>query len=79
MHTLFRISAVVAFIVAMGVYGRGQTGPAAADNVILITLDGARIDEVFGGMQLSILQSTLAEGQKAEDSATYRRFWSDIS
>ena len=38
------------------------------DNVILITLDGARIEEMFGGMQVGILQSTLREGQKAEDA-----------
>ena len=40
---------------------RERAGAAIADNVILITLDGARIDEVFGGMQVGILQSTLAE------------------
>jgi hypothetical protein len=77
MHTLVRISVAMAVVVAMGAPGHGQSGPAVADNVILITLDGARIDEMFGGMQLGILQSTLAEGQKAEDSPTYRRFWSD--
>ena len=36
----------------------------------MITLDGARIEEMFGGMQLDILQSTLREGQKVEDSAS---------
>ena len=32
---------------------------------------------MFGGMQLDILQSTLREGQKVEDSASYRRFWAE--
>ena len=59
---------------------RTREGPGsreAGDNVILITLDGARIEEMFGGMQVGILQSTLREGQKVEDSPLYRRFWAE--
>ena len=32
---------------------------------------------MFGGMQIGILQSTLREGQKVEDSPVYRRFWAE--
>ena len=77
MHTLFRLSAIVALVITAGVQSLGQTGPATGDNVILITLDGARVEEVFGGMQVGILQSTLPEGQKAENAPAHRRFWSD--
>ena len=64
-------------IVAGDVTGHSQVSQAPPDNVILITLDGARIEEMFGGMQVGILQSTLREGQKVEDSPIYRRFWAE--
>lgn len=47
------------------------------DNVVLITLDGARVQEIFGGMDLEILRSTLRPEQVAEDLPVYRRFWDD--
>ena len=43
--------------------------------VILVTLDGARIEEVFGGLDVSIVQSQLKEGQRLEDQAIYKRYW----
>ena len=45
------------------------------DNLVLITIDGARTEEIFGGLDLEVLNSTLRQGQKIEDSATYKRFW----
>jgi hypothetical protein len=45
------------------------------DNVVLITLDGARTEEIFGGLQLDVLKSTMREKQVVEDSPAYRRFW----
>lgn len=45
------------------------------DSVILVTLDGARTEEIFGGLQTDILQSTLKKEQSLEDSPAYRRFW----
>ena len=49
--------------------------PAAPDAVILITIDGARHEEVFGGLDLDILKSTLKKDQRVEDSPTYQRYW----
>ena len=43
----------------------------------LITLDGARHEEIFGGLDLDILKSTLKKDQRAEDAATYKRYWAD--
>ena len=48
--------------------------PASADAVILITLDGARYEEIFGGLDLDILKSTLKKDQRPEDSPTYQRY-----
>lgn len=58
---------------AAGAAVQGQPG---GDSVILITIDGARTEEIFGGLDLDVLKSTLREGQKVEESAAYRRFWS---
>ena len=44
------------------------------DNLILITLDGVRAAEIFGGLDADILRSTLAKDAKLEDSPAYKRF-----
>jgi hypothetical protein len=46
------------------------------ENVILITLDGARIQEVFGGLDLDILKDKTRRG-KVEDTALYKKYWAD--
>jgi hypothetical protein len=43
--------------------------------VILVTLDGARIEEVFGGLDRSIVESQLGKGERLEDHSLYKRFW----
>jgi len=55
-------------------HGR-QDAPGALDNVVLVTLDGARTEEVFGGLDVDILKSTLKEGQKLEETPAYKRYW----
>ena len=42
---------------------------------MLITLDGARIEEVFSGMDASILRAQLKQGQRLEDHEVYKRYW----
>lgn len=53
----------------------GARQTAVADNVILVTLDGVRTEEVFGGLDLDVLTSTLRDGQKAEETLAHKRFW----
>ena len=48
-----------------------QSPPA----VILVTLDGARVEELFGGLDTSIVESQLKDGQRLEDQPVYKRFW----
>ncbi len=43
--------------------------------VILVTLDGARVEEVFGGLDASIVESQLKEGQRLADQPIYQRYW----
>ena len=44
-------------------------------NVILVTLDGARVEEMFAGLDTSVLASTLEKGQTLQDHALYTRYW----
>ncbi|HQR35951.1 MAG TPA: phosphoglyceromutase, partial [Blastocatellia bacterium] len=51
------------------VFAQGKT-----ENVILITFDGARTQEVFGGLDLDILKDKTKRG-KVEDSTLYKKYW----
>jgi len=51
--------------------------PPVADAVILITLDGARIEEVFSGLDLQVLGSTLDKEQSVEQSPSYQKYWAE--
>ena len=53
---------------------RSQSGDTG-DRVILITLDGTRMEEMFGGLDATILKSTLKEKETPESTETFKRFW----
>ena len=44
-------------------------------NVVLVTLDGVRVQEIFGGLDAEVLRSTLAEGQELAKHPAYQRYW----
>lgn len=44
------------------------------ENVILITLDGVRTEEMFGGLDLSVIKAATKKG-KVEDIALYKKYW----
>jgi hypothetical protein len=48
-------------------------------NVILITLDGARHQEIFTGLDPGIVREGLKENQTLEGSALYRTFWAETA
>ncbi len=52
-----------------------QAGTGTADRVIVISLDGVRTQEMFGGIDVSILQHVIGEKVKASDHALYKTFW----
>jgi len=72
------VAAIVGLLVACGLIvpgaAREQPAPAGADHVVLVTLDGARWQDVFGGVDLDILKSTSGE-TPVEKTETYGRFW----
>jgi hypothetical protein len=45
------------------------------DHVILVTIDGTRTQEIFGGMDLDVFKSTLKDPKTFETTAAYKRFW----
>src|SRR5262245_17091085 len=52
------------------------TAQNKTENVILITLDGARTQEIFGGLDLGILQDKTKRG-RVEDTELYQKYWAD--
>ena len=47
---------------------------ARTENVVLVTLDGARYQEVFGGLDRDVLQSTAGKAA-LESLESYKKFW----
>ena len=55
----------------------GQAGPPGnTRNVILITLDGARTQEVFGGLDLEVLKSKTKKGS-VEETPLYKKYYAE--
>ncbi len=66
-----RLLAIIAAIAAV-VPALAQPPTGA---VVLVTLDGARIEEIFGGLDAAIVASQLKADEHLEDQPIYRRFW----
>ncbi|MCW5971285.1 MAG: hypothetical protein KIT57_22490 [Blastocatellales bacterium] len=62
---------VLLFVFAAPALAQGRT-----ENVILITLDGARTEELFGGLDLEILRAITKEGP-VQDTALYKKYWAE--
>jgi hypothetical protein len=54
---------------------RGEQPAASDERIVLVTIDGARTEEVFGGLDVAVLQSTLRASQRVEETSAYRRYW----
>ena len=63
---------LLAVLVAFGAVIPTLARPPRA--VVLVTLDGARIEEMFGGLDASIVASQLKNGERLEDQPIYKRF-----
>jgi hypothetical protein len=75
---LFRILFLPLLLFAMGTVAFGQAGPppGKTENVILITLDGARNQEVFGGLDLEVLKSKTKNGS-VEETPLYKKYYAE--
>jgi hypothetical protein len=65
---------LLAFVLAL-VLVPGPDAQSGSDRVVLVTLDGARTEEIFGGLDLAVLKSTLSDKQTPEAQPAYKRFW----
>ncbi len=65
---------VVALLVGLAPLSARRQPAATRDALILITLDGVRAAEMFGGLDAGILRSTLAKDARLEDSPAFKRF-----
>jgi hypothetical protein len=52
-----------------------QPASTHADHVVVISLDGVRTQEMFGGLDPAILQAVLGPKRKAEEHPLYKQFW----
>jgi hypothetical protein len=69
---------MLSLVAALGLAASSLSAvPAQAPprNVILITLDGARHQEIFTGLDPEIVREGLKEHETLEGSALYRKFW----
>ena len=57
--------------------GAASAQQAAEARVVLVTLDGARTEEIFGGLDVDVFRSTLGPKDRLEDQPAYRRFWAE--
>src|SRR5262245_42904815 len=65
------VSLSLLFALATVAVGQGKT-----ENVILITLDGARTQEVFGGLDLEVLKSKTRKGN-VEETPLYKKYYAE--
>ncbi len=66
-HSLLALFFLLTLLSAAAAQGK-------TENVILITFDGARTQEVFGGLDLDILKDKTRRG-KVEESSLYKKYW----
>ncbi len=71
---VFRLAFALLAIAASAAPRAAQQDGRTSDAVVLVTLDGARTEEIFGGLDRDVLESTLKEGDKIDDALAYRRF-----
>ncbi|MGH9158931.1 MAG: phosphoglyceromutase [Vicinamibacteraceae bacterium] len=53
----------------------GAPAQTKVRNVVLVTMDGVRTEEIFGGLDLAVLESTLDRGADLEAEPAYEKYW----
>src|SRR5438105_8059235 len=71
MRRLGNLTLLVALLLALTA---GAAAQNRTENIILITLDGARPQEIFGGLNLDVLKAVTKKGPVEETSA-YQKYW----
>jgi hypothetical protein len=76
-HRLIVSTTTISLLALAWAGGSAPSAAAQADRqaVILVTLDGARTEEIFGGLDAEVFKSALGEKQILEEQPAYKRFW----
>lgn len=61
-------------LLILAMLASSAVGQSKTENVILITLDGARTQELFSGLDLEILKDKTKKG-RVEDTALYKKYY----
>jgi len=65
---------MVALLLAVTLAAGAHAAERHTRNVVLITLDGVRTQEIFGGLDLDILKSVVKKG-RVEEQRAYQKYW----
>ena len=70
-----RVSGVVlsAVCVILLLIAAPAAQPQGGRNLILITLDGARTQEIFGGLDVEVLRAGLKNDERLEEARVYKQ------
>ena len=69
------VATMTTALVGLLAFVSADAGPYVADTgdrVVLVTIDGARTQEIFGGLDASVLKSTLKDGQAVETITSFQ-------
>ncbi|MDP6794202.1 MAG: alkaline phosphatase family protein [Verrucomicrobiota bacterium] len=72
----FHLAKCLAVLTGALLLNSGLAAERKTENLILITLDGLRHQELFGGLDLEVLKATTKDG-KPGGTKTHNRFWAD--
>jgi hypothetical protein len=68
------LAAVLAVLAGVSPAGTQRASRAAADRLIVVSIDGVRTQEMFSGLDRDLLQAGIGDGQ-VEDHPLYRDYW----
>jgi hypothetical protein len=68
------IGVLAAVAVASALVVTAQRPPAAASRLIVVSIDGVRVQEMFGGLDRNLLQAVIGE-QRVEEHALFKTYW----
>lgn len=66
---------IVVLLLALAVSANAQN---KTENIILITLDGARTQEIFGGLDVEVLKAITEEGT-IQETPLYKKYWAETA
>src|SRR5262249_28258456 len=73
----FGAAALLVFAASVGTTAATPPSPLKAENLVIVTIDGLRREEVFGGADEQLLGCRAAASGVRELERTRREFWRD--